>query len=146
MANFNKVILLGNLTRDPELSYTPNQTAVVNFGLAVNRKWKSGDGQAKEEVAFVDCAGFGNTGENINKYLHKGDPLLVEGRLTFSSWEAQDGSKRSKLSVTVRNFQFIGSGGGSGGQGQGGPTAAQQAGSAQQAGGADAAVDADIPF
>jgi single-strand DNA-binding protein len=108
MANFNKVILLGNLTRDPELSYTPNQTAIVSFGMAVNRKWKSKDGQAKEEVLFVDCTAFGDTGENINKYLHKGDPLLVEGRLMFSSWEAQDGSKRSKLTVTVERFQFIG--------------------------------------
>ncbi len=108
MANFNKVILLGNLTRDPELSYTPNQTAVVNIGLATNRKWKGQDGQSKEEACFVDCVVFGNTGENINKYLHKGDPLLIEGRLTFSSWEAQDGSKRSKLTVTIEQFQFIG--------------------------------------
>ncbi len=108
MANFNKVILLGNLTRDPELSYTPNQTAVVSFGMAVNRKWKGQDGQSKEEACFVDCTGFGSTGENINKYLHKGDPLLIEGRLTFSSWEAKDGSKRSKLTVTVERFQFIG--------------------------------------
>ena len=68
MANFNKVILLGNLTRDPELSYTPNQTAVVGFGLAVNRKWKGQDGQSKEEVCFVDCTAFGGTGENINNY------------------------------------------------------------------------------
>ncbi len=146
MANFNKVILLGNLTRDPQLSYTPNQTAVVEFGLATNRKWKGQDGNSREETCFVDCNAFGRMAENINKYCSKGRPLLVDGRLTFSSWEAQDGSKRSKLRVTVENFQFIGSSGGSGGQSQDGPTAAQQAGSAQQAGGADAAVDADIPF
>lgn len=108
MANFNKVILLGNLTRDPELSYTPNQTAVVSFGLAVNRKWKGQDGNSKEETCFVDCVAFGSTGENINKYCSKGSPLLVEGRLTFSSWEAKDGSKRSKLNVTIERFQFIG--------------------------------------
>ena len=144
MASFNKVILLGNLTRDPQLSYTPNQTAVVDFGLATNRKWKDQDGNSQEETCFVDCRAFRRSAENINKYCSKGRPLLVEGRLRFSSWEAQDGSKRSKLSVTVERFQFIG--GGSGGQGQGGPTATQQAGSAQQAGGADAAVDADIPF
>jgi single-strand DNA-binding protein len=146
MASFNKVILLGNLTRDPQLSYTPNQTAVVDFGLATNRKWKDQNGNSQEETCFVDCRAFGRSAENINKYCNKGNPLLVEGHLRFSSWEAQDGSKRSKLSVTVRNFQFIGSGGGSGGQGQDGPAAAQQAGSAQQTGGADAAVDADIPF
>ena len=140
MANFNKVILLGNLTRDPQLSYTPNQTAVVEFGLATNRKWKGQDGQDRSETCFVDCKAFGRMAENINKYCSKGRPLLVDGRLTFSSWEAQDGSKRSKLRVTVENFQFIGSGGGSGGQGQDDPTAAQQAG------GADASVDADIPF
>jgi single-strand DNA-binding protein len=144
MANFNKVILLGNLTRDPQLSYTPNQTAVVEFGLATNRKWKGQDGQDRSETCFVDCKAFGRMAENINKYCSKGRPLLVDGRLTFSSWEAQDGSKRSKLRVTVENFQFIGSGSGGQGQGQGqgqdGPAAAQQAG------GADAAVDNDIPF
>jgi single-strand DNA-binding protein len=149
MANFNKVILLGNLTRDPQLSYTPNQTAIVDFGLATNHKWTGQDGNSHEETCFVDCRAFGRSAENINKYCNKGNPLLVEGRLRFSSWEAKDGSKRSKLSVTVEKFQFIGSGGGSGGQSQDGPAAAQQAGgadAAQQAGGADAAVDADIPF
>jgi len=146
MASFNKVILLGNLTRDPQLSYTPNQTAVVDFGLATNRKWTGQDGNTREETCFVDCRAFGRMAENVNKYCSKGNPLLVEGRLRFSSWEAKDGSKRSKLSVTVENFRFVGGGGG---QGQDGPTAAQQAGgagAAQQAGGADAAVDNDIPF
>jgi single-strand DNA-binding protein len=108
MANFNKVLLMGNLTRDPQLSYTPNQTAVVDFGLAVNRKWKGQDGESKEETCFVDCQAFGRTAENINKYLTKGRPLFVEGRLTFNSWTAQDGTKRSKHRVTVENFQFLG--------------------------------------
>lgn len=118
MANYNKVILLGNLTRDPQLSYTPNQTAVVDFGLAINRRWTSQDGSAREETCFVDCRAFGKSAENINKYCQKGRPLLVEGRLTFDSWQAQDGSKRSKLRVTVERFQFIGSaGGGSGNEG-----------------------------
>jgi single-strand DNA-binding protein len=108
MANFNKVLLMGNLTRDPQLSYTPNQTAVVDFGLAVNRKWKGQDGEAKEETCFVDCQAFGRTAENINKYLTKGRPLFVEGRLTFNSWTAQDGTKRSKHRVTVESFQFLG--------------------------------------
>ena len=105
--NYNKIILGGNLTRDPQLSYTPNQTAVVDFGMAINRKW-SKDGQEHEEVCFVDCVAFGRTAENINKYMHKGDPLFVEGRLTFDQWTAQDGTKRSKHKVAVQSFQFIG--------------------------------------
>ncbi|MCK4913531.1 MAG: single-stranded DNA-binding protein [Planctomycetes bacterium] len=109
MANLNKVMLMGNLTRDPQLSYLPSQTAVVEFGLAMNRKWKGQDGQMKEETCFVDCRAFGKLAENINKYLSKGRPLFVEGRLTFDSWTAQDGSKRSKHRVTVESFQFIGS-------------------------------------
>ena len=109
MANFNKIFLMGNLTRDPQLSYLPSQTAVVEFGIAVNRKWKSKGGEDKEEVCFVDCRAYGRTAENINKYLTKGRPLFVEGRLTFDSWTAQDGSKRSKHRVTVENFQFLGS-------------------------------------
>ena len=108
MANFNKVLLIGNLTRDPQLSYTPNQTAVVDFGLAVNRRWKGQDGESKEETCFVDCRAFGRLAENINKYMTKGRPLFVEGRLTFDSWTAQDGTKRSKHRVTVENFQFLG--------------------------------------
>jgi len=143
MANYNKVILLGNLTRDPQLSYTPNQTAVVDFGLATNRKWTGQDGTAREETCFVDCRAFGRSAENINKYCQKGRPLLVEGRLTFDSWQAQDGSRRSRLRVTVERFQFIGSAGG-GTDYQGGVSAGE--------GGADAdsqvpaATDDDIPF
>jgi len=106
--NYNKIMLMGNLTRKPELSYLPSQTAVVDFGLAVNRKWKSKDGQSKEETCFVDCRAFGKTAENISKYLDKGSPLFVEGRLTFDSWTSQDGSKRSKHRVTVDSFQFLG--------------------------------------
>ncbi|MHC4336655.1 MAG: single-stranded DNA-binding protein [Planctomycetota bacterium] len=108
MANYNKVLLIGNLTRDPQLSYTPNQTAVVDFGLAVNRRWTGQDGQQREETCFVDCRAFARQAENINKYLSKGRQLFVEGRLTFSSWTAQDGTKRSRLRVTVERFQFIG--------------------------------------
>ena len=109
MANFNKVLLLGNLTRDPQLSYLPSQTAVVDFGLAVNRKWKGQDGIKKEKVCFVDCRAFGRAAENINKYCKKGDPLFVEGRLTYDSWTTEDGSKRSKHRVTVETFQLLGS-------------------------------------
>jgi single-strand DNA-binding protein len=114
MANFNKVFLMGNLTRDPQLSYTPNQTAVVDFGLATNRRWTGQDGSQREETCFIDCRMFGRRAEVINKYCKKGNPLFVEGRLTFDSWEAQDGSKRSKLRVTVENFEFISGGAGAG--------------------------------
>ncbi len=118
MANFNKVLLIGNLTRDPQLSYLPSQTAVVEFGLAVNRVWTGKDGQKKEEVCFVDCRAFAGQAETINKYLSKGKQVLIEGRLKFDSWAAQDGSKRSKHSVVVENFQFLGSGqGGAAGSG-----------------------------
>lgn len=109
MSNFNKVLLMGNLTRDPELSYLPSQKAVVNFGMAINRKWRSKDGEEKEEVCFVDCVAFGKTAENISKYTKKGDPFFIEGRLTLDSWTAQDGTKRNKHKVTVESFQFMGS-------------------------------------
>jgi single-strand DNA-binding protein len=107
VASFNRVILLGNLTRDPQLSYTPSQTAVVDFGLATNRKWKGQDGSDREEVCFVDCRAFGKTAENINKFFKKGKPIFLEGRLSFDQWTAQDGTKKSKLRVTVDNFQFL---------------------------------------
>jgi len=110
MASFNKVILLGNLTRDPQLSYLPSQTPVVDFGLATNRRWTGQDGSQRDETCFVDCRCFGRQAETINKYCSKGRPLLVEGRLTFDSWQAQDGSKRSKLRVTVERFTFVDSG------------------------------------
>ena len=122
MANFNKVILVGNLTRDPQLSYTPNQTAVCEFGMAVNRKWRGKDGQQNEDTCFVECQAWSKTGEIINQYMSKGRPIFVEGRLTYSSWEGKDGQKHSRLRVTVENFQFLGGqgGGGQGGGGQGG--------------------------
>ena len=116
MANFNKVMLLGNLTRDPELRYLPSQTAVVEFGLAINRKYYGQDKQLKEEVCFVDCQVFGKQAETIHKYCKKGNPLFVEGRLKFDSWTAQDGSKRSKHRVTVETFQLLGGAPGQGGQ------------------------------
>jgi single-strand DNA-binding protein len=108
MANFNKVLLLGNLTKDPQLSYLPSQTAVVDFGLAVNRKWKGQDGNMKDEPCFVDCRAFGKPAEIIDKYCKKGNPLFIEGRLTFDSWTGKDGSKHSKHRVTIENFQLLG--------------------------------------
>jgi len=107
MASFNKVILLGNLTRDPQLSYLPSQTPVVEFGLATNRKFKGNDGEMRDDVCYVECKAFGKTAESIAKYCIKGKPLMVEGRLSFDSWEAQDGSKRSKLYTTVQSFTFV---------------------------------------
>src|SRR6476619_6339979 len=120
MASFNKVILMGNLTRDPQLKYLPSQTAVTEFGLACNRKFKTQAGEDKEEVTFVDCTAFGRTGEVINQYFTKGKPIFIEGRLKYDSWEdKQGGGKRSKITVVIENFQFVGGrdggGGGSGG-------------------------------
>ena len=145
MGNFNKVLLMGNLTRDPQLSYTPNETAVVDFGLAVNRKWKSREGEAREETCFVDCRAFGRLAENINKYMSKGRQLFVEGRLTFDSWTAQDGTKRSKHKVTVESFQFVGPPPGASGGARAEPAVADAASGAEPAAG-DAGGADDIPF
>ena len=112
MAAFNQVLLMGNLTRDPVLSYTPGGTAVADFGLAVNRKWKDQAGQSKEEVLFVDCRAFGNMATTINQYMGKGSPIFVIGRLTFDQWTAQDGTKRSRHRVVLTGFQFLPSGNG----------------------------------
>ncbi|MGA3164018.1 MAG: single-stranded DNA-binding protein [Verrucomicrobiota bacterium] len=115
MANFNKVILAGNLTRDPELRYTPKGTAIARIGLAINRKWKSETGEMKEEVTFVDVDAFGKTAETIGQYLKKGRPILIEGRLRYDSWEdKQTKQKKNKLGVVMETFQFLDSGGGRG--------------------------------
>jgi single-strand DNA-binding protein len=122
MANVNRVILIGNLTRDPQLKYLPSQTAVVEFGLATNRRFKSATGEEREEVCFVDCSAFGRTAEVINQYCQKGKQLYIEGRLKYDQWEdKQGGGKRSKLTVVVENFQFLGGRDGGGAGGGGGP-------------------------
>jgi single-strand DNA-binding protein len=110
---FNKVILMGNLTRDPETRTTPNGQSVTNFSLAVNRTWKGQDGQTQEAVSYIDCVAWGRTGEVIAQYMQKGRPILVSGRLDQRSWE-QDGNKRSKVEVIVEDFNFVGGGGGDG--------------------------------
>lgn len=126
MANLNKVMLMGNLTRDPQLKYLPSQTAVAEFGIATNRKFRTASGEDREEVAFIDITAFGKTAEVINQYFTKGKPIFIEGRLKYDSWEDKNGGgKRSKLHVIVDNFQFIGgrdgaAGGGGGGGGGGG--------------------------
>jgi single-strand DNA-binding protein len=112
MPSFNKVILVGNLTRDPELRYTPKGTAVAKIGLAVNRQWKDESGQQKEEVTFVDVDAFGRQAEVISQYLKKGRPILVEGRLRLDQWDdKQTGQKKSRLGVVLESFQFLDSGG-----------------------------------
>jgi single-strand DNA-binding protein len=122
MANYNKVILMGNLTRDPQMKYLPSQTAVVEFGIASNRRYKTQSGEQKDEVTFVDCTAFGRTGEVINQYFTKGKPIFIEGRLKYDQWEdKQGGGKRHKLTVVVESFEFVGGrdGGGTGGGGGG---------------------------
>ena len=121
---------MGNLTRDPELRYTANGSAVTSFGLAVNRKFKQGD-DWKEDVCFVDITVWGKQGENCAEYLSKGRPVFVEGRLQFSSWES-DGQKRNKLDVVANTVQFLGSRGDS----QGGSSGGQPPASAED----------DVPF
>jgi single-strand DNA-binding protein len=117
MPNLNKVMLMGNLTRDIELRHTASQMAIAKFGLAINRKYKTASGEQKEEVTFVDCDAFGRTAEVMHQYLKKGRPVFVEGSLRLDQWEGKDGSKQSKLKVVVDSFQFIDSGGGTGGGG-----------------------------
>jgi single-strand DNA-binding protein len=116
MASFNKVILAGNMTRDPELRYTPKGTAVAQFGLAVNRTWKTETGENKEEVSFIDVEAFGRQAEVIAQYMRKGRPFLVEGRLKMDSWEDKTThQKKSKLKVVLEGFSFIDSKGAEGG-------------------------------
>ena len=118
MASFNKVILAGNLTRDPELRYTPKGTAVARFTLAVNRVWRTETGENKEEVSFIDVDAFGRQAENIGKYMKKGRPLLVEGRLKQDTWEDKTTQqKRTKLMVVLESFSFIDSNRGDAGSG-----------------------------
>jgi single-strand DNA-binding protein len=160
MANFNKVFLMGNLTRDPEMRVTPKGTAICQFGLAISRSWKDESGQTREETAFVDIEAWGKQGEIISKYCNKGRPLFVEGRLKFDQWEDKtSGQKRSKLKVVLENFQFIGGRGdgapGGGGPGAGGAEAGEPAGGEAppaSRGGTRApapakdAADEDVPF
>jgi len=110
--SLNKVILLGNLTRDPELKYLPSGTAVAEFGLALNRRFRGQDGQQREEVCFVDIQVFGRQAETSAEYLSKGRQALIEGRLKLDQWETQDGQKRSKMRVCADRVQFIGGRGG----------------------------------
>jgi len=150
MASFNKVILVGNLTRDPELRYTPKGTAIAKLGLAVNHKWRNEAGELKEEVTFVDIDAFGKQAETIGQYLKKGRPILIEGRLRLDTWEdKQTNQKKSRLGIVMESFQFLDSGN----RGEGDaptersarPAAAKPPGAAAEADG-PAPEEDDVPF
>jgi single-strand DNA-binding protein len=152
MANFNKVILAGNLTRDPELRYTPKGTAIARIGMAINRTWKTETGEQKEEVTFVDVDAFGRQAEVIAQYLKKGRPVLVEGRLRYETWDdKQTGQKRSKLGVVLEGFQFMDSGNRAEGGRTASPPAQAPAGGSSPAAAAPSEPDGppesdDVPF
>ena len=142
--SYNKVLLMGNLTRDIELKQISGDNAVANIGLAVNRRFKSRDGEWREETTFVDCEAWGRTAETMSKYLVKGRPVFIEGRLKLDQWQDKDGNNRSKMRVVVENFQFVDSPGKSGNSGGAQPqstTAAAASGSNYEPVSED-----DIPF
>src|ERR1700684_1772642 len=118
MADYNKVLLLGNLTRDPEVRYTPKGTAVGELGLAINDSYKAQDGTIKETVTYVDIEVWGRQAETCKQYLTKGRGIFVEGQLRLDQWESPQGEKKSKLKVRADRVQFLGSGGGRSGGGE----------------------------
>lgn len=153
MPNLNRVMLMGNLTRDPELRYLPSNTPVANIGVAVNRRWRNQQGEQQEETTYVDCEAFGRSAEVINQYLRKGRPVFIEGRLRLDQWQDREGQNRSKLKVVVESFQFVDSRGGAdtaGGDMPGdsaSPVPASAGASVNQAPGAHQPVgEDDIPF
>ena len=107
MASYNKVLIMGNLTRDPELKQTPNNQSVAQIGIAMNRKFKDREGNMREETTFVDCEAWGRTAEVMAQYLSKGKPVFVDGRLKLDQWQDKDGNNRSKLKVVIEKFEFI---------------------------------------
>lgn len=157
MASYNKVILMGNLTRDPEMKYLPSGTAVANFGIAMNERYTDRQtGEQKEIACFVDVEAWDRQAEVVNEYFSKGSPIFLEGSLKFDSWETPEGEKRSKLKVRLLRFQFIG-GRQDGDEVEGGytqatpPDSTPMEGQSDQvsnaaAGGSDTSTDDDIPF
>ena len=145
---FNKVILMGNLTRDPETKTTPSGQNVTNFSLAVNRTWKGADGNQQESVSYINCVAWGKPGEIIAQYVQKGSPLLVSGRLDQRSWDDKEtGQKRSTVEVNVEDFNFIGSGGQGSSGGDGNNQSSSQSQAAPAADIDDRPIDlSDIPF
>ncbi len=152
MANLNKVMLMGNLTRDPEIRYTPKGTAVAEIGLAVNRQFTAENGEKREEVTFIDVTLWGRQAEVANEYLKKGRPVFIEGRLQLDTWDdKQTGQKRSKLKVVGEGMQLLGSRpeGSGGGGGEGGSSRPSRAVPPPQKRAPDPDLDAesdDIPF
>lgn len=153
MASFNRVILVGNLTRDPQLSYTPSNVPVCEFGVALNRRFKDREGNQRDEVCYVEVVAYGRQAEVVNQYFQKGKAILVEGRLRYREWTNKEGQKRNKLDVALESFSFI-DGGGSGGGGYRSQQAAPAQGRASNEpesppptdDGPPPASDADIPF
>jgi len=149
--SLNKVMLMGNLTRDVEIRHISGDNAVGNFGIAVNRKFRTRDGENREEVTFVDCEAWGRTAEVMAQYLSKGRPVFLEGRLKLDTWQDKtDGSNRSKLKVVVETFQFVdsrndGGGGGGGGSSSRGNDNYQSAGATGGSSHTPVSED-DIPF
>lgn len=157
MASYNKVILMGNLTRDPEMKYLPSGTAIANFGIAMNERYTDRQtGEQRENVCFVDVEAWDRQAEVVNEYFSKGSPIFLEGSLKFDSWETPEGEKRSRLKVRLLRFQFIG--GRQDGDEVGGgytqatpPDSTPMEGQSDQvsnasAGGSDTSTDDDIPF
>lgn len=146
--NFNRVYLMGNLTRDPELRHTPGNQAVANLGVAVNRRWRSPEGEMREETTFVDCEAWGKTAETLCRFLKKGRPIFIEGRLKLDQWEDKEtGKKQSKLRVVVEGFQFIDSRGeGVGSENNGGSRQGGGYGAPAPVGGVAGGGGDDIPF
>jgi single-strand DNA-binding protein len=159
MASFNKVILMGNLTRDPETRVTATGLTICKLGLAVSRSFTTKDGERREETTFVDIDAFGKQAEVITKYFRKGKPILIEGRLKLDQWESNEGQKRSKMGVVMETFQFVGnrddsdSSGGyskSGGYEQSSPpqrpAAAEKPAASKDFSADDDTLDEDVPF
>jgi single-strand DNA-binding protein len=145
---FNKVILLGNLTADPETRTTPSGQSVTSFSLAINRTWNDANGQRQEETSFINCTAWGQRGETIAKYVGKGRQLLVSGRLQQRSWDDKDtGKKRSSIDVVVEEFSFVSDGRGGGGSESGGSRSSSSSKAKSNNADADAAIeDADAPI
>lgn len=148
MKGFNKVVLMGNLTRDPETRTTPGGQSVTSFSLAVNRTWRGNDGQQQESVSYIDCTAWGKAGEIIAQYMGKGRALLVSGRLDQRSWDDKDsGQKRSKVEVVVEDFNFVDGGQGGSDSGSAPRSSAPSKKAAPAADVDDQPIDlSDIPF
>lgn len=146
MANFNKVLLMGNLTRDPDVRTTPSGVKIAKLGLAVNRRYRTREDENREETTFVDIDAFGNQAEIIERYCQKGSPLFVEGRLRLDQWESNTGEKRSKLTVVMENFQFLGSSQGATHTDSGSSSEAASPSRQDSSSGTDTIEDDNVPF